>query len=357
MRTFLEKFMSVLPENIDVAIVLNASNKLYLFGVDTSDAGTLIVTHNRAYFIIDSRYIEVCKRFESDKMQVILQKELFSQIKEICYQNNVKSVGVETQTMSLALYKKLNNYLGNIIDANVDVGNIIAELRAVKTLPEIEKIKAAQKITDDAFKYILGKIEVGKSEKELALELEFYMRTHGAKSASFDVIFIGGKNTSLPHGEPTNYKLQNGDLITIDFGADLDGYKSDMTRTVALGNISEEQKNVYEIVLLAQETALREIGAGKYCSEIDAIARKVISDAGYGKYFGHALGHSVGLDIHESPNFSPKCNDVLKSGMILTVEPGIYLPEKFGVRIEDMVVVKENGMENLTKSEKSLIIL
>lgn len=357
MQTSIEKFMLALPQNIDAAIVFNASNRRYLLGLDTSDAGTLIVTHSKAYFIIDSRYIEVCKRFENDKLHVVLQKELFSQIKEICTYNNVKNVAIETQTVSLSLYKKLCSSLGNIIDTNVDVCHIVNGLRCIKTSLEIDKIKAAQKITDDAFKYILGEIKVGKSEKELALSLEFYMRSHGAKAASFDIIFIGGKNTSLPHGEPTDYKLQNGDLITIDFGADVDGYKSDMTRTIALGNISNEQKKVYETVLLAQETALIEISANKCCNEIDGIARKVISDAGYGEYFGHALGHSLGLDIHESPNFSPKCNEILKEGMILTVEPGIYLPEKFGVRIEDMVLITENGVENLTKSQKSLIIL
>ena len=357
MQASIENFISALPENIDAAIVFDASNRHYLFGIDTSDAGTLIVTHNKAYFIIDSRYIEVCKRLENDKMQVVLQKDLFSQIKEICNQNAVKSVGIEVQTISLALYNKLCDFLGNIIDKQVDVSKIIMGLRSVKTFAEIEKIKVAQRITDDAFQYILGEIAVGKSEKELALELEFYMRSHGAKSASFDIIFIGGKNTSLPHGEPTDYKLQNGDLITIDFGADVDGYKSDMTRTVALGCVSDKQKNVYETVLAAQEAALSQIAAGKRCKEIDDIARRVISDAGYGQYFGHALGHSVGLDIHESPSFSPKCNDILKSGMILTVEPGIYLPDEFGVRIEDMVLITENSVENLTKSPKSLIIL
>lgn len=357
MQDSIEKFISALPENIDAAIVLNASNRHYLFGVDTSDAGTLVVTHKKAYFIIDSRYIEICKRFENDKIEVVLQKDLFSQIKETCMRNSVRSVAIETQYVSLALYKKLDDFLGNIIDTSVDIGDILVRLRSVKTQYEIEKIKVAQKITDDAFKFILGEIGVGKSEKELALLLEFYMRSHGAKSASFDIIFIGGKNTSLPHGEPTDYKLQSGDLITIDFGADVDGYKSDMTRTVALGNVSNEQKKVYETVLFAQKTALNKISAGKSCKEIDFVARKVISDAGYGDYFGHALGHSVGLDIHESPNFSPKCNEVLKEGMILTVEPGIYLPEKYGVRIEDMVLITKNGAENLTKSPKSLIIL
>ena len=237
------------------------------------------------------------------------------------------------------------------------LGEKIRELRSVKDGAELELIKSAQKITDDAFEYILSKIEEGKTEKELALVLEFFMRSHGADAVSFDIIFIGGKNTSMPHGVPSDYKLKKGDLITIDFGADVDGYKSDMTRTVALGAISDEQKKVYEIVLEAQKKAIGQIREGIACSEIDKAARDVIKSYGYGEYFGHALGHSVGLDIHELPNFSPKCSTVLKEGMVLSVEPGIYLPEKFGVRIEDLVVVTKNGSINLTKSKKTLIIL
>lgn len=354
----LDEFISILPDDIDAALVFDTSNRHYLTGVDTSDAGTLVVTREKAFFIIDSRYIELAERYENEKMKVVLQENLFSQIKDICSKQNVKKIGIETQTLSVSMHKTLANRLENIlIDTCTDISQIIMDLRSVKSEDEINKIKQAQKITDEAFDYILGKITEGKSEKDLALELEFFMRSNGARAASFDIIFIGGKNTSLPHGVPGDYRLKNGDFITIDFGADVDGYKSDMTRTVALGKVSDDQKKVYETVLSAQKNAISQIRAGNNCCEIDKIARDIIDNSGYCGLFGHALGHSVGLDIHESPNFSPKCNTILKSNMVLTVEPGIYLPQKFGVRIEDMVLVTENGVENLTKSTKSLIIL
>ena len=354
----IEKLINALPESIDAVILFERANKRYFTGVDTSDAGTLIVTREKAFFIIDSRYIEISKHYETEKLQIILQQELFTQIKDICFQEKIKKIAIETQTVSVATLEKLKQVFSDItIDVKIDVSKIIMELRSVKDTEEISKIKAAQKITDQAFKYILTKIEVGKSEKELALELEFFMRSHGADNTSFDIIFVGGQNTSLPHGVPTNYCLKKGDFITIDFGADVDGYKSDMTRTIALGSVSDEQKKVYEIVLSAQQKALAEIMEGKVCQDIDRIAREHIIPAGYGDFFGHALGHSVGLDIHESPVFSPRCQTVLKEGMVLTVEPGIYLPQKFGVRIEDMVIVTKNGAENLTKTKKSLIII
>lgn len=244
--TNLENFMKLLPDNIDAALIIDDANRYYLSGVDISDAGTLIVTRNKAHFIIDSRYIEFAKRYENDRLEVILQKDLLSQINDICLRQNIKSLGIEIQTVSVSMFKRLNEKLGNIIDANVDINKVVTGLRAVKNSYEIEKIKAAQKITDAAFEFILGRIEGGRSEKELALELEFYLRSNGARDAAFDIVFVGGKNSSLPHGVPGEYRLKKGDFITIDFGADVDGYKSDMTRTVALGSVSDEQKNVYE---------------------------------------------------------------------------------------------------------------
>ena len=261
----------------------------------------------------------------------------------ICFGFQIKRIKKELKNIEILLEK--------------DIGKTICDMRKIKVKDEIDKIIVAQKITDDAFDYMLDRITEGKTEKELALELEFFMRSNGADAVSFDIIFIGGKNTSMPHGVPSDYKLQKGDFITMDFGADVCGYKSDMTRTVALGSVSEEQKEIYNIVLNAQCSALNKIRAGERCSEIDKIARDIIKESGYGQYFGHALGHSVGLDIHESPNFSPKCDEILAPGMVLTVEPGIYLPGKFGVRIEDMVYITSKGAENLTKSDKSLIII
>ncbi len=353
----LTNFKALFTDNIDAAIIFNNANKRYLSGINTDDAGTLIVTKNESYFIVDSRYIEVASRCIDNEIKVILQQELYEQISQIFSENNVKSYALETHKTPIAVLNKLKETVNAGFVSEFDAGEKIGELRSVKDDTELELIKSTQKITDNAFDYILGRICEGKTEKELALELEFFMRSNGADDVSFDIIFIGGKNTSMPHGVPSTYRLKKGDLITIDFGADVNGYKSDMTRTVALGAVSEEQKKVYNIVLEAQEKAIERVREGVICSEIDRVARDVINSYNYGEYFGHALGHSVGLDIHESPNFSPKCSTVLKEGMVLSVEPGIYLPEKFGVRIEDLVYVTKNSSINLTKSKKSLIIL
>lgn len=358
MQYAIDRLTDNLLDKVDAAIILSSSNKSYLLSALCDDAGCLVITKNKAYYIIDSRYFEVAQRLESDKIKIILQDKLFEQISEIFKRDGCKEVCLETSFVSVEDFKLYKQKLKDFeINPAIDASKYICDLRKIKSDFEIKKIKKAQEITDNAFTHILSSIKVGKTEKELALELEFYMRLHGARSSSFDIIFVAGKNSSLPHGCPSDYKLQNSDLITIDFGADFEGYKSDMTRTVALGSVSDEQKQVYETVLLAQRAALKEIKAGECCSKIDSIARNVISDRGYGQYFGHALGHSVGIDIHESPNFSPKCDEILKPGMVLTVEPGIYLPGKFGVRIEDMVVITEFGAENITKSDKSLIIL
>lgn len=358
MHFALDSLIKNLQNKADAAIILSPSNKSYLLSTQCDDAGYLVVTKNKAYYIIDSRYFEMAQKLVSEKIKVVLQDDLFKQIADILKSDDCNVICMETSFISVEAFKIYKQKLEQFkVDASVDAGKLVSDLRKIKSSDELAKIKKAQDIIDEAFLHILNSIKVGKTEKELALELEFYMRSHGARSTSFDIIFVAGKNSSLPHGQPSDYKLQNGDLITIDFGADFEGYKSDMTRTVALGNINGEQKNIYETVLLAQTAALKEIRAGKRCSEIDSVARNVIKEAGYGEFFGHSLGHSVGIDIHESPNLSPKCDEILKPGMVLTVEPGIYLPGKFGVRIEDMVVITEFGAENLTKSDKSLIII
>jgi Xaa-Pro aminopeptidase len=189
------------------------------------------------------------------------------------------------------------------------------------------------------------------------LDMEFFMRKQGSEGVSFDFIVVSGKNSSLPHGVPTNKLIENGDFITMDFGAVVNGYRSDMTRTVAVGSVNDEQKRVYDTVLMAQKEALKAIAPEKVCKDIDAVARNIINNAGYEGCFGHGLGHSVGIEIHENPAFNTRCETVLQSGMIMTVEPGIYIENKFGVRIEDMVCVTEDGCVNLTKSTKDLIVL
>ena len=232
----------------------------------------------------------------------------------------------------------------------------ISQMRSIKSEKEIEYIKAAQKLTDETFSYILPRIETGRTEKEIMLDMEFFMRKNGSEGVSFDFIVVSGKNSSLPHGVPTDKKIAKGDFITMDFGAVINGYRSDMTRTVAVGNVTDEQKKVYNTVLAAQEAAIKAACAGKKCVDIDKTARDII-EKDYSGCFGHGLGHSVGIDIHESPSFNTRDNTVLRPGMVLTVEPGIYIENKFGVRIEDMIVITNDGNIDITKSPKDLIVL
>lgn len=234
---------------------------------------------------------------------------------------------------------------------------MISEQREIKDEEEIAKIRAAEKLGDEAFSYVLNFIKPGISELDVAFELEFFMRKNGASGLSFDTIAASGIRSAMPHGVASEKIIEKGDLLTLDFGCVLDGYCSDMTRTVAVGSIDSKGKEIYETVLAAQKAGLEYIAKGKVCSGADAAARKVITEAGYGKNFGHALGHSVGIEIHESPTLSPKCDKILVPGNVVTVEPGIYIENFVGVRIEDLVLITDSGVENFTHSEKELIIV
>ena len=237
------------------------------------------------------------------------------------------------------------------------LSDLIDGLRSIKTPEEIVCMRQAQKYTDDGFAHILNFIRPGRTEKEVALELEFYMRKVGSEGAAFPFIVVSGANSSLPHGVPGDKIIEEGDFVTMDYGGICGGYLSDMTRTIAVGPVSQEQKQVYDTVLRAQKASLDIIHAGITGREVDAAARTLIDHAGYAGCFGHGLGHSVGLEIHESPACNTSSSAVLQPGMIMTVEPGIYLEGKFGVRIEDMVVVTETGYEDLTCAPKCLIEL
>ena len=354
----IKRFRRQFVDAADAALLFGAENRRYFTGTDTADAGVLLVTRHSAYWIIDARYIEAAQEKAPEGVTVILQQELLKQLSDLLKDESVEQICVEIGLLSFARVMELEEKLvpARLLH-DVDADRICRSMRQIKEPGELEKIKCAQKITDAAFEYMLGRIDVGRTERELALELEFFVRSQGAEKMAFDTILIGGANTSKPHGIPGEYRLQKGDLVTMDFGADIDGYKSDMTRTVALGSVNDAQKRVYETVLAAQNAALEDIALGRFCRDIDKTARDFINAAGYQGCFGHALGHSVGLEIHETPNFSPSCDAVLQWGMVMTVEPGIYLAGQFGVRIEDLVVVCENGCMNLTNSEKKLIIL
>lgn len=339
----------------DAALISSDENRLYLTGFESS-AGTLFITKETPYFIIDFRYIEVAKR-SLPFLNVILQTQGNADLVTIAKDNGIKRVLVETDRMSIDTFAAYKETLGDMLSSCDCLTKHLTKIRAVKEDYELESIKEAQRLTDETFSYILERIEEGRTEREIMLEMEFYMRKLGSEGAAFDFIVVSGKNSSLPHGVPTDKKIEKGDFITMDYGAIVNGYRSDMTRTVAVGYASDEMKKVYETVAAAQNAAFEKIKAGVDCFSVDKAARDLIYGAGYEGCFGHGLGHSVGVEIHEYPNFNARCHHTLQKGNIMTVEPGIYLENKFGVRIEDMVYVTENGFINLTKSNKDLIIL
>ena len=268
--------------------------------------------------------------------------KLSEDLLKILAENEIKSVKIEAEYMTVARLRFFRHKLeakGITVSDGSELDKKIAGCRIIKDETELEKIRTAQKIAENAAR------------------LEFLMKMNGAEDISFDLITITGKKTSLPHGVPSDAKIAEGDFFTCDFGAVYEGYHSDTTRTVAVGHATEEMREIYTTVLNAQLSALDVVKAGVPAADVDRAARKVIDDAGYGKYFGHATGHGVGLDIHESPAVSYRGNEILRAGMIITDEPGIYLPDRFGVRIEDMLCVTDTGYENLVSLPKELIIL
>lgn len=359
MRESLRLFMSRLPCHTDGAIITSDLNRFYFTGLQSS-AGVLLVNRHAAALIIDFRYIEKARQVLADTgIQVIEQDGSFhDRVVSFFEEQQVTRVLVETDTMTVDEFADMQKKFPELsFGDSREVSELIRSLREQKLPEELECIKKAQQITDAAFSQVCNLIKPGMTERELELELYLAVRQHGGTGMAFDTIAVSGMNSSMPHGVPTDKPIAVGDFVTMDFGAVYQGYCSDMTRTVAIGEISDEQHRVYETVLNAQLLALQAIHPGASCRAVDAVAREYIDKAGYPGCFGHSLGHAVGLFIHESPSFSPKSEQVLKEGMVMTVEPGIYIAGKFGVRIEDMVYITENGMENITKSEKNLITL
>lgn len=340
----------------EAILLFSDINRLYFTGFKSS-AGAVVITQNDAYLVVDFRYFESAKA-KVNGINIVLFERLYEKIAEILNKENISQIFIETDCITLDRYGALKKNLDKFeISKENKLCRYIEELRSIKTEEEKRQIVKAQEITDKAFEHILNFIKIGKTESEIALELEFFMRKNGSQGTAFDTIAVSGRNSSLPHGIPTDKKIENGDFITMDFGAVINGYRSDMTRTVAMGHITDKQRYIYEIVLKSQQSALKAIRPNVECNNIDKIARDIINDAGFDGCFGHGLGHSVGLEIHENPSFNTRDKTLLKKGMVLTVEPGIYIENEFGVRIEDMVYITEDGYENLTKSPKNLIIL
>ncbi len=349
--TNIEKIQTKLND-VDALIISSPYNRRY-FTDFKSSAGIAFITKERSYFLVDFRYIEKAKATIKNSQCIMLTKRK-EQLSEIIEKENVKRIGFEDDFVTVA---ELNSLKGEFPEIEfIPFSAPILEQRTIKSQIELDRMKRAQSITDKGFEYIINFIKPGMTEKEIALELEFFMLKNGADALAFDSVVVSGKNSSLPHGVPGNKKVENGDFITMDFGAAIEGYCSDMTRTVAVGSVTDEMKEVYNTVLKAQLACLEKIKAGVTGIEIDKIARDIIYE-NYEGCFGHGLGHSVGLEIHEMPAFNTVCDKVIEEGTIMTVEPGIYLENKFGVRIEDMVYVTKEGLINLTSSPKELIIL
>lgn len=343
-------------DNKTAYLIESIQNRRYLTGCPL-DTGFLLCCNGSFTFITDFRYIEAARAFFSgSEVSVVLQKKLSDDIKNVLARYGADTLAVESEYQTVAKLSFFGKCAPNI-DSSGELDRILHEMRSVKDDREFENIKEAQKLTDSAFGHILNFIKAGRTEKQIALELEFFMRRAGADSVSFDVISVSGQNSALPHGVPSDKPIENGDFVTMDFGCKISGYCSDMTRTVAVGYATDEMRSVYQTVLAAQKAALGVIKSGVKCSDVDKAARDIINCAGYGDCFGHATGHSVGLDIHESPVFSVNCDTVLNTGTVMTVEPGIYLENRFGVRIEDMGITTDDGFNDITKSDKSLIVL
>lgn len=340
----------------DCGIIAYDVNRRYFTGMRSS-AGILLVFPEESVLIIDFRYIEKAQKTVKDCRVLLENSSPMEQIKKILSAHNVKSAAVDSETCTVSQLNSYKEKLGVSIAEDERFSKLIREIRLVKTPDEIEKIICAQRIAEAGFEYMLDFIKAGKTEREVQLALDFYMLSHGAEGLSFDTIALSGKNTSLPHGVPSDKVIEKGDFVLMDFGAVVDGYHSDMTRTVCVGRPTEEMEQVYNIVLKAQETAISKLKAGTSGCDFDKVARDVIAAEGYGENFGHSLGHGVGMEIHESPVASPRRNDVIPENSVITIEPGIYIEDKFGVRIEDFAVVKADGCENLTRAEKKLIIL
>lgn len=353
----LDKLKSSVSTAADCGIITSDVNRRYFTGMKSS-AGTLVVFPEKVYLIIDFRYIEKAEKLLGNtEIEVIMQENLYEQINRLLLRHGADTAAPESDSCTLAQFEQFKNNLNCEVLSDNKFSELINYLRLVKTETEIEKIIQAQRVAEKGFEHMLSYIHEGLTEREIQLELDYFMLKNGAEALSFDTIALSGKNTSLPHGVPSDKRVEQGDFVLLDFGAVVDGYHSDMTRTVCVGQPTDEMKHVYNIVLEAQLAGLNAVKAGISGKELDRIARNVIDNAGFGECFGHSLGHGVGMEIHEAPTASPRSQDILPEDSVVTVEPGIYIPDKFGVRIEDFVVVKQDGCLNMTEAPKELIVL
>ena len=351
----LEKYLTLLDGEADGLLLTSRYSRFYGAEYDIAE-GVAIVSKAGCRYFTDMRYIEAAQNGIKgfDVIETNRENPYNDLLNKAIADFGITALGYEEGYLTVAEFL---DYEKNLNAKLVPMHDKIAGFRAVKEDWELDLMRKAQAITDKAFAEVLTKIKAGMTEKELQAELIYCLYKNGGENLSFDPIVVSGPNTSLPHGVAGDRVLRDGDFITLDFGVLYGGYCSDMTRTVALGYATEEMRKVYETVLAAQAAGIAATKAGVLGKDVDAAARKVIEDAGYGPYFGHGYGHSLGLEVHESPSPNPRGNTVMEENMIASAEPGIYLPGKFGVRIEDVVIFTKDGCEDITASPKNLIIV
>ena len=340
----------------DALLLLNESNMHYLCGFSPSEGAVLLLKDGNGYHFVDSRYTEEAENYAKETgLKVIeITSKFTDEVADICKKHNVQKIALENETISLKAYNAYKEATGCKF---ADIDSKLMRIRNVKSADEIELMKQANSIAEKSFIELLNYVEAGKTEKELQSCFDYLMAKNGSDGLSFSTILLTGAHTSLPHGVPSDKVIHNGDFVLFDFGATYKGYHSDMTRTIAVGSATDEMKEMYSLVLNAQLAGIGALKNGVKCSDVYQAAYDVLEEKHMGKYFRHSLGHGVGLDIHEGFSSSPKSEDIYEVGNVTSVEPGIYIPNKFGIRIEDVCIVTENGCENISTVDKSLLII
>lgn len=341
--------------DIEALLITNRHNCQYISQF-TGTSGVLLITSQDAIIVTDFRYLSQVK-VQAPEFRLVehIGDRIYEKVAEVCYELGISSLFFEAEALPFAEYSVLHSQLGSI--SLEPTSHLVEDLRAIKEASELHLIKEAIAIAEASFQQLLTEIAPGMTEHQAALRLEWLMRERGASGTSFDMIVASGSRSSLPHGVASDKVMEKGDMVTFDFGCFYKGYASDITRTIALGSCTSEQKEIYEIVRLANERTIKGVRANMKARDIDAIARDYIEQSGYGEQFGHGTGHGFGLEIHEVPRLGITSEDTVTEGMMITVEPGIYLEHKFGVRIEDDVLVTKDGCEVLTSLSKHLLIL
>ena len=342
---------------LDAMLLTGEANRFYASGFHSYGTdGVALVTAKKAYYFTDSRYTEAALRYVqgAEVREIGHGRGYGALLEEAVTEQHIRRMGFEDAYMTVQDHERYRKALSCDL---VPATDLLWQLRMVKDEEELEAMVAAQRIAERALEDILEEIRPGVTEKEIAARLQYLMLHYGASDMSFDPIVVSGPNGSLPHGVPSEKTIQQGEFVTMDFGCVYRGYCSDMTRTVAVGFATEEMQTVYNTVLAAQKAGIAAARAGLTGREVDGAARAVIDAAGYGDYFGHSFGHGVGVEIHEAPNASPVNDKPLPAGAVISAEPGIYLPGKLGVRIEDVIILTPEGCRNITKAPKDLLIL